>query len=120
LTGKIINAVANDSARINKIFDIDEGARYVGEFSFGLNPYINKPIRDTLFDEKITGSIHFTPGSAYDDCFNGNRSALHWDLVLIQTPDFGGGEIYFDEVLVRKDGKFVLPELAGLNQENLA
>jgi aminopeptidase len=118
--GKIINAVANDSARINKIFDIDEGARYVGEFSFGLNPYINKPIRDTLFDEKITGSIHFTPGSAYDDCFNGNRSALHWDLVLIQTPDFGGGEIYFDEVLVRKDGKFVLPELAGLNQENLA
>lgn len=118
--GKIIHAAANDSARINKVFDIDEGARYVGEFSFGLNPYINKPIRDTLFDEKISGSIHFTPGSAYDDCFNGNKSALHWDLVLIQTPEYDGGEIYFDEVLIRKNGKFVLPELAGLNPENLA
>lgn len=117
--GKIIHAVANDSTRINKVFDIDEGARYVGEFSFGINPYINKPIKDTLFDEKIAGSIHFTPGSAYDDCFNGNKSALHWDLVLIQTPEYGGGEIYFDGVLIRKDGIFVLPELAGLNPENL-
>lgn len=117
--GKIIRATANDSKRINKVFDIDEGARYVGEFSFGLNPHINKPIKDTLFDEKISGSIHFTPGSAYDDCFNGNKSALHWDLVLIQTPEYGGGEIYFDDVLIRKDGRFVLRELAGLNPENL-
>lgn len=117
--GKIVRAEANDSDRINKVFDIDEGARYVGEFSFGLNPYITKPIKDTLFDEKISGSIHFTPGSAYDDCFNGNRSALHWDLVLIQTPEYGGGEIYFDGVLIRKDGRFVLPELTGLNPENL-
>ncbi|MGB4503359.1 MAG: aminopeptidase [Syntrophaceticus sp.] len=118
--GKIIRAAANDSERINKVFDIDEGARYVGEFSFGVNPHINRPIKDTLFDEKISGSIHFTPGSAYDDCFNGNKSALHWDLVLIQTPEYGGGEIYFDDVLIRKDGRFVLPELAGLNPENLA
>ena len=117
--GKIIHAAANDSERINKVFDIDEGARYVGEFSFGLNPHINKPIKDTLFDEKISGSLHFTPGSAYDDCFNGNKSALHWDLVLIQTPEYGGGEIYFDRVLIRKDGRFVLPELEGLNPENL-
>lgn len=117
--GKIVRAEANDSDRINKVFNIDEGARYVGEFSFGLNPYITKPIKDTLFDEKIAGSIHFTPGSAYDDCFNGNRSALHWDLVLIQTPEYGGGEIYFDGVLIRKDGRFVLPELTGLNPENL-
>jgi len=117
--GRIVRAEANDSDRINKVFDIDQGARYVGEFSFGLNPYITKPIKDTLFDEKISGSIHFTPGSAYDDCFNGNRSALHWDLVLIQTPEYGGGEIYFDGVLIRKDGRFVLPELTGLNPENL-
>lgn len=117
--GKIVRATANDTERINRVFDTDEGARYVGEFSFGLNPHITGPIRDTLFDEKIAGSIHFTPGSAYDDCFNGNRSAVHWDLVLIQTPEYGGGEIYFDGVLVRKDGRFVLPELEGLNPENL-
>ncbi len=117
--GKIMRAEANDSNRINKIFDIDQGARYVGEFSFGLNPHITKPIKDTLFDEKISGSIHFTPGSAYDDCFNGNKSALHWDLVLIQTPEYGGGEIYFDDHLIRKDGRFVIPELTGLNPENL-
>lgn len=118
-SGKIVKATANDTDRINKVFDIDEGARYVGEFSFGLNPHINTPIKDTLFDEKIAGSIHFTPGSAYDECFNGNKSALHWDLVLIQTPEYGGGEIYFDGVLIRKNGRFVLPELEGLNPENL-
>ncbi len=117
--GRIVKAVANDTERINKVFDIDESARYVGEFSFGLNPYINVPMKDTLFDEKIAGSFHFTPGSSYDDCFNGNKSALHWDLVCIQTPEYGGGEIWIDGVLVRKDGRFVLPELQGLNPENL-
>lgn len=117
--GKIIKATSNDTERINKIFDTDEGARYVGEFSFGVNPYITKPMKDTLFDEKITGSIHFTPGSSYDDCFNGNKSAVHWDLVYIQTPEYGGGEIYFDGKLIRKDGRFVVPELECLNPENL-
>lgn len=117
--GKIIKATANDTERINKVFNTDEGARYVGEFALGVNPYITKPMKDTLFDEKIAGSIHFTPGSAYDGCFNGNKSAIHWDLVYIQTPEFGGGEIYFDDMLIRKDGRFVLPELDGLNPENL-
>lgn len=117
--GRIVSAAANDTERINKVFDIDEGARYIGEFSFGLNPYINDAILDTLFDEKIAGSIHFTPGMAYDDAFNGNKSALHWDLVYVQTPAFGGGDIYFDGVLIRRDGRFVLPELEGLNPENL-
>ena len=117
--GKIIKATANDTARIAAVLDIDEGARYIGEFSFGINPYVTRSIGDTLFDEKITGSIHFTPGSAYEDCFNGNRSALHWDLVLIQTPEYGGGEVYFDDVLIRKDGRFLLDELRGLNPENL-
>ncbi|KRQ87321.1 Aminopeptidase PepS [Caloramator mitchellensis] len=117
--GKIVNATANNTERINKVFDTDEGARYVGEFAIGVNPYINKPMKDTLFDEKIAGSIHFTPGSSYDDAFNGNKSAIHWDLVYIQTPEYGGGEIYFDDVLIRKDGRFVLPELEGLNPENL-
>jgi aminopeptidase len=117
--GKIVDAKANDSERINKIFDADEGARYIGEFAIGVNPYILKPMTDILFDEKIMGSFHFTPGNAYDSAFNGNKSSVHWDLVCIQTPEYGGGEIYFDDVLIRKDGMFVLPELECLNPENL-
>lgn len=117
--GKIIEAQANDTERINRILDTDEGARYIGEFSLGVNPYITDPMCDTLFDEKITGSIHFTPGSAYDDADNGNRSAIHWDLVWIQRPEWGGGEIYFDDRLIRKDGRFVIPELLCLNPEAL-
>lgn len=117
--GKIIEATANDTERINKIFDTDAGARYVGEFAIGLNPYILNPMKDILFDEKICGSIHFTPGQDYDEAPNGNESAVHWDLVLIQRPEWGGGEIYFDDRLIRKDGLFTLPELEALNPENL-
>jgi aminopeptidase len=117
--GKIIEAKANDTERINHVFDTDEGARYVGEFAIGVNPYILKPMKDTLFDEKIMGSFHFTPGNCYDIAPNGNKSAIHWDLVCIQTPEYGGGEIYFDDTLIRKDGRFVVKELDCLNPENL-
>jgi aminopeptidase len=117
--GKIIKASANNTDKINHVLDTDEGARYVGEFAIGVNPYIVNPMKETLFDEKIKGSIHFTPGSSYDDCYNGNKSAIHWDLVYIQTPQYGGGEIRFDGVLVRKDGLFVIPELEPLNPDNL-
>lgn len=117
--GKIIEATANDTERINKVFDTDEGARYVGEFAIGVNPYVVTPMKDTLFDEKIMGSFHFTPGNCYDDAPNGNHSSIHWDLVCIQTPEHGGGEIYFDDVLIRKDGRFVVKELECLNPENL-
>lgn len=117
--GKIVKATANNTEKLNEIFDTDEGARYVGEFAIGVNPYVVKPMKDILFDEKIMGSIHFTPGSCYEDAPNGNDSAVHWDLVQIQTPEYGGGEIYFDEVLIRKDGRFVVPELECLNPENL-
>jgi len=117
--GKIIEATSNNNERINKVFDMDEGARFVGEFAIGINPYINQPMLDTLFDEKISGSIHFTPGCCYEDADNGNKSSLHWDLILIQTEEKGGGEIYFDDVLIRKNGIFVLDELKGLNPENL-
>jgi aminopeptidase len=110
--GQIVKAEAQgDHAKLQKIFDTDPGARYVGEFALGLNPEINVPMRDTLFDEKIYGSFHLTPGNAYDEADNGNRSAIHWDLVLIQTPEWGGGEIYFDDKLIRKDGEFTVPAL---------
>lgn len=117
--GKIINATANDPKRIEEVLNTDQGARFIGEFALGVNPYILTPMKDTLFDEKIAGSLHLTPGSCYDECSNGNKSAIHWDLVLIQRPEYGGGEIYFDGQLIRKDGLFTLPELVGLNPENL-
>ncbi len=114
--GKIINCTAsNNNDLLKEIFDTDDGARYIGEFSLGFNPMITRPMGDILYDEKIMGSLHFTPGRCYEDCDNGNISSIHWDLVLIQTPDYGGGEIYFDDVLIRKDGKFVLDELKKLN-----
>ncbi len=117
--GRSWKAAANDTTRINQVFDTDEGARYIGEFAIGVNPYILEPMKDILFDEKIQGSIHFTPGNCYDEAPNGNESSIHWDMVLIQRPEYGGGEIYFDDMLIRKDGRFVVPELEGLNPENL-
>lgn len=113
--GKVIEATANNTKRLNAILDSDEGARYIGEFALGFNPYIREPMRDVLFDEKIAGSFHFTPGQAYERADNGNRSQVHWDLVCIQRPEYGGGEIYFDGKLVRKDGLFVPKELQALN-----
>lgn len=117
--GKIIKATANKEKELNEILNTDEGSRYIGEFAIGLNPYIERPIGDTLFDEKIKGSFHFTPGDSLEESDNGNRSSIHWDIVNIQTPEYGGGKIYFDDVLIRENGRFVLPELEGLNPENL-
>lgn len=117
--GKIVKATANDTERINALLDTDEGARYFGEFAIGVNPYVLEPMKDTLFDEKICGSFHLTPGMAYEDADNGNKSAVHWDLVMIQREEYGGGEIWFDDVLIRKDGLFITDDLKCLNPEKL-
>ncbi|WP_300365006.1 aminopeptidase [Brachyspira sp.] len=117
--GKIVNASCNDTKRINKVLDTDAGARYIGEFAIGVNPHITEPMKDILFDEKIMGSFHFTPGACYDEAPNGNNSQIHWDLVCIQTKKYGGGEIYFDDKLIRKDGLFVVDSLKCLNPNNL-
>jgi len=117
--GKIVQADANNNRKLTEILNTDEGARYIGEFALGLNPYILSPMLDTLFDEKIAGSFHLTPGGAYEQTDNGNRSQVHWDLVCIQRPEYGGGEIHFDGELIRKDGLFVPPDLQPLNPENL-
>ena len=113
--GKVVKASSNNNEKLKEIFETDEGARYVGEFSLGYNSMVKEPMGDILFDEKIAGSLHFTPGCCYDECPNGNKSNIHWDLVLIQRPEYGGGEVYFDDVLIRKDGLFILPELENLN-----
>jgi aminopeptidase len=117
--GKMIDATSNNTKRLNEILDTDAGARYIGEFSLGFNPYILSPMCDILFDEKIAGSLHFTPGQAYEECDNGNRSAVHWDMVLIQRPEWGGGEIWFDDELIRKNGTFLPKDLKPLNPANL-
>ena len=112
--GKVVKADAGSMTdALNKILDTDDGSRYVGEFAVGVNPNIRTPMRNILFDEKIFGSIHFTPGQAYDEADNGNRSAVHWDMVRLMQD----GEIWFDDRLVQKQGRFVLPELASLNPE---
>jgi aminopeptidase len=117
--GKIVDATSTATDKLNEVLDSDQGSRYVGEFAIGFNPYCTKPMKDILFDEKIAGSIHFTPGACYDEASNGNKSDIHWDMVMRQDPEVGGGEIWFDDKLIRKDGRFVVPELAGLNPENL-
>lgn len=117
--GKVVKATSNNTRRLNEILDTDAGARYTGEFSLGFNPFILNPMCDILFDEKIAGSLHLTPGQAYEECDNGNRSAVHWDMVLIQRPEWGGGEIWFDGELIRKNGLFVTKDLKGLNPASL-
>jgi aminopeptidase len=113
--GKIVDASSNNTDKLNKILDSDPGARYIGEFSLGFNPRVFQPMRDILFDEKIAGSFHFTPGQAYEEADNGNRSQVHWDLVSIQRSDYGGGEIYFDGKLIRQNGEFLAKQLRSLN-----
>ena len=114
--GRIVKAQADGKNKeINKILDADNGARHIGEFALGFNPEIREPMRDILFDEKIAGSFHFTPGQAYDEASNGNKSKVHWDMVSIQRSDYGGGEIWFDGKLIRKNGKFLPKALQKLN-----
>jgi aminopeptidase len=119
--GQVVEASSDDNEdeKLNSILDTDEGARFVGEFALGFNPFITEAMKDILFDEKIAGSLHFTPGRCYAEADNGNNSDIHWDMVLIQRPDHGGGRIYFDDEVVREDGLFLPAELAGLNPDSL-
>jgi len=117
--GKIIDFDCNDKATFERVLNTDEGSRYLGEFAFGLNPYCENYIKDILFDEKMTSSIHLAIGSSYEDCYNGNTSAVHLDLIQSHKKEVGGGKIYFDDALIYENGKFIWPNLVDLNSENL-
>lgn len=117
--GKVVSALGSHANQLNEIINTDAGSAFLGEFAFGVNPLITRSLNNILFDEKMSGSIHLALGNSYPDCFNGNKSAIHWDLILNQMPEFGGGEIYFDNVKIRENGMFILPELVALNPENI-
>lgn len=111
--GVVVDFDSSNNAALRDILDTDEGARRFGEFSFGTNPVIESPMYDILFDEKIYGSNHLTLGQDYDEAANGNKSAIHWDLVCI------GADVYLDGVLIRNGREFVHPKLVGLNPSAL-
>lgn len=119
VNGRVAACRSDNDAKLNELLDADDGARYIGEFAIGVNPYVNRIMNDIGFDEKINGSVHFALGQAYSNADNGNDSNIHWDIVLLFKKEFGGGEIYFDDVLISKDGRFVIDSLLGLNPENL-
>lgn len=115
--GRIVKVGSDEGTEaLEAVLSIDEGARRLGEFAFGLNPLIDEAMGNILFDEKINGSIHLAAGQAYDGpADNGNRSANHWDNILILKKEKGGGEVRFDGELIQKDGLFVPEDLAALN-----
>ena len=112
--GLIVEATSSDTKRMNEILDTDANARRIGEFAIGFNPFLTRTTVDTIFDEKRAKTLHFTPGNSEI-----NTSAIHWDIVQSHAKEDGGGEIWFDGVLIRKDGLFVTEELKPLNPEQL-
>lgn len=120
--GKVVNAKAENEQQteaLDSLLNTDDGVRYIGEFAISFNPLLKEPTGSALFDEKIDGAFHIALGNHLPPTNNGNKSAIHWDLVQIQRPENGGGEIYIDGKLIRKDGKFTTPELEPLNPEKL-
>jgi aminopeptidase len=118
--GQVVEAAANDEKRFWEEISIDNNARYIGEFSLGTNPRANRVVTNTLLDEKMGGSLHMALGCCYQfpGRDNGNYSAIHWDLIQSHLSAFGGGEVWVDGELLRKDGIFVTPDTAALNAEN--
>jgi aminopeptidase len=104
--GKVIKATAakNEQFLLNML-ESDEGARYIGEFAFGTNPGIQRFTKNTLFDEKIGGTIHLALGKGYPESGSKNKSAIHWDMVCDLRKD---GEVHVDGTLFLKDGKILV------------
>ena len=103
--GKAVAAkAAKNQAFLEKILATDEGAKRIGEFGIGFNYGITRPVKHTLFDEKIGGTVHLALGRGYKETLSQNDSAVHWDLIKDLRKD---GEVYFDGKLVMKNGKWL-------------
>ncbi len=102
--GKAVKAHASKGDHLlNASLDADEGARFVGEVAIGTNYAIQKFTKNTLFDEKIGGTIHMALGASYPDTGGKNKSSIHWDMVNDMRE---GGTIYADGKVIYKDGRF--------------
>lgn len=116
--GRVVTATSDYNQDVlNKILNTDEGSSYIGEFAIGTNPNINRIIKNILYDEKILGSFHVALGRAHFQSDNGNKSAIHWDLVSQLNERFGGGEIIIDDELILQDGIFIPHDLKPLNKQ---
>jgi aminopeptidase len=89
---------------LHEMLAMDDGARRVGEFAFGMNDAVQEFTGHTLFDEKIGGTMHLALGKSYPESGGVNQSALHWDLVCDLR---GSSEVYADGELVYRDGRFL-------------
>ncbi len=104
--GRVVEAKAVKNHNfMEKMLATDEGAKRIGEFGIGFNYGITKPVMNTLFDEKIGGSIHLALGRGYKETLSKNESAIHWDLIKDLRRD---GEVYFDGRLAMKHGKWLI------------
>ncbi|MBW3001760.1 aminopeptidase [Candidatus Woesearchaeota archaeon] len=102
--GKVIEEDATSGLDFLKaMLNLDSGSRYVGEWGIGCNYNIKQFTKNTLFDEKIGGTVHFALGHGYKECNARIRSALHWDLVKDLRRN---GTIYLDGKLFQKNGRF--------------
>ncbi len=104
--GRVVEASARQGqAFLERMLELDAGARYLGEFAFGNNARVYRGTRNTLFDEKMGGTVHLALGASYPETGGLNQSALHWDMVCDLRSN---GEVWVDDVLFLKDGKIVV------------
>ena len=102
--GKVVDASASKGEEfLHSVLDTDAGSRFLGECAIGTNYNIRQFTRNTLFDEKIGGTVHFALGAGYPETGNSNESGLHWDMVVDLRP---GGTIEIDGVVISENGKF--------------
>lgn len=102
--GRVVKASAtSEQDFLTSMLDIDDGSRILGEFAFGMNKGITKFTKNTLFDEKIGGTIHLAVGSSYPETGSNNTSGIHWDMVCDLRES---GKVYADDELIYSNGGF--------------
>jgi aminopeptidase len=100
--GTVVDATAeSEEAFFLEILDQDDGSRRLGELGIGCNPGITRFMKNTLFDEKIDGTVHLALGNGIPEAGGTNESHLHWDIVKDLRP---GGQLLLDGEVVQQDG----------------